>query len=207
VVAAARTGVALGRSGDWLAPGAASAGPRHPITWVFVDGLDETGLTFLWLDEGADSGDILWQRALSIGPDDHAADVYEKMEALGREAIREFLPQLRSGTAPRIAQDAGQATYRRSRTDADRWIDWSWPARRIHNLAKPYVGALTRWDRQDVCVWRSRLSSHSTGGAAPAAVLVAIPEIVVATGEGALELVELDPRIDVAAGGRFGAAP
>ena len=144
---------------------------RHPITWAFVDGLEESGLTFLWLDEGPDSGDILWQRAFAIGPDDDAADVYATVEALGREAIREFLPQLRDGTAPRRPQDEESATYRRKRTDDDRWIDWRWLARRIHNLvrglARPYVGALTRCDGQDVLVWRSRFSSRPVNGVSP----------------------------------------
>src|ERR1700730_11426069 len=53
---------------------------RHPLTWALVDGLDETGLTFFWLDEGADSGDILWQHAVRIDPDDDAASLYAKIE-------------------------------------------------------------------------------------------------------------------------------
>jgi methionyl-tRNA formyltransferase len=180
---------------------------RHPITWALVDGLEESGLTFLWLDDGADTGDILWQRAFPIGPEDDAADVYAKVEALGRKAIREFLPQLETGAAPRIAQDQAAATYRRKRTDADRWIDWSRPARRIHDLvrglARPYVGALTRWDGHDVLVWRARLSSEPAT-AEPGTVLRVDPAIVVATGGGALELVELEPQLDVRAGERFG---
>src|SRR5581483_9542000 len=58
---------------------------RHPITWALVDGLDESGLTFFWLDEGADSGDILWQRSFPIGPDEDASDVYARVEELADE--------------------------------------------------------------------------------------------------------------------------
>jgi methionyl-tRNA formyltransferase len=180
---------------------------RHPITWALVDGLDETGLTFLWLDEGPDTGDILWQRRLAIGPEDDAADVYASVERAGRQAIREFVPQLEDGTAPRVPQDEDEATYRRRRTDEDRWIQWSRPADAIHNLvrglARPYLGALTRWDGQDVIVWRARLSSRSTDGASPGIVLEKDPHLVVATGDGALELVELEPRIDLAVGDAF----
>ena len=180
---------------------------RHPITWALVEGLPASGLTFLWLDEGADSGDILWQRAFPIDADEDAADVYAKVETLGRQAIREFLPELQAGTAPRYPQDPARVSYRRKRTDADRWIEWSWPTRRIHNLvrglARPYVGALTRWDGQDVLVWRSRFSPRTAAGAAPGTVLATEPEIVVATGDGSLELVELEPSVQVQAGARF----
>jgi methionyl-tRNA formyltransferase len=82
---------------------------RHPITWALVDGLAESGLTFLWLDEGADSGDILWQRAFPIEEDDDAADIYRRVEELARSAIAEFLPTLEAGTAQRIPQDERQA--------------------------------------------------------------------------------------------------
>jgi methionyl-tRNA formyltransferase len=179
---------------------------RHPITWALVDGLPESGLTFFWLDEGPDSGDILWQRAFPIGPDEDAADVYATVEELGREAVREFLPQLQAGTAPRRLQDQESATYRRKRTDADRWIDWRWPAQRIHNLvrglARPYVGALARCSGQDVLVWRSRLSSRPADGVSAGTVVTADP-LTVATGDGAIELVEFEPRIDVATGDTF----
>lgn len=181
---------------------------RHPITWALADGLEESGLTFLWLDAGADTGDILWQSAFPIGADDDAADVYAKVEELGRQAIRDFLPQLESGTAPRRAQDPLHATSRRKRTDADRWIEWSWPTARIHNLvrglARPYVGAVARWDGQDVLVWRSRFSPRKAAGAAPGTVLDIEPEIVVATGDGALELLEVEPSLPFRVGERFG---
>jgi methionyl-tRNA formyltransferase len=182
---------------------------RHPITWALVDGLTESGLTFLWLDEGADTGDILWQRTFSIGPDDDAARVYAKVEALGREAVREFLPQLEEGTAPRRPQDPALATYRRKRTDADRWIDWEWPSHRIHDLVRgltrPYIGALTRCDGQDVLVWRSRISPEPAESARPGTVLAVEPDVLVATGDGALAILDFEPRVALGPGSRFGA--
>jgi len=66
-----------------------------------------------WLDEGADSGDILWQRPFPIGAEDDAATLYERIVQLGRVAIRELLPALEAGSAPRLPQDDALATYRR----------------------------------------------------------------------------------------------
>ncbi len=147
---------------------------RHPLTWALVEGLDESGLTFLWLDEGADSGDILWQRSFPIAIDDDAASLYRKMVGLGREAIRELLPLLESDSAPRVPQDDALATYWRRRTDDDRWIDWTLSSLAVHNLirglARPYVGALTRCAGQDVLVWRARLPEDPPPVAAEDAV-------------------------------------
>jgi methionyl-tRNA formyltransferase len=179
---------------------------RHPITWALVDGYEESGLTFLWLDEGADSGDILWQRSFPIRQEDDAADVYRAVERLAAEAIPELLPQLEIGTAPRIPQDLTGATYRRRRTEADRWIDWHQSARDIHNLvrglARPYVGALTRSGRQDVIVWRARVwdGGDSAAEAQPGAVSRADGRLVVSTGEGAVVLIEVEPAAAIAAG-------
>ena len=175
---------------------------RHPITWALVDGLRESGLTFLWLDSGADTGDILWQRAFPIGDDDDAADVYARIEELAREAIREFLPQLETGTAPRVPQDEGRASYRRKRTDDDRWIDWSRPAKDIHDLvrglARPYVGALTRAKGEDVIVWRARLDECPVGESAneevPGTVIELDGHRTVCTGTGLLRLIEVEPE-------------
>jgi methionyl-tRNA formyltransferase len=172
---------------------------RHPITWALVDGLEESGLTFLWLDEGADSGDILWQRSFRIGPDDDAADIYARIEDLAEEAVRELVPQLAAGTGQRLRQDERLATYRRKRTEEDRVIDWHRPRREIHNLvrglARPYVGAVTRVGGQDVRVWKTRMPV-SEPPAAPVGAVVGIDDggIAVRASDGFLELVESDPE-------------
>jgi methionyl-tRNA formyltransferase len=172
---------------------------RHPITWALVDGLDETGLSFLWLDEGADSGDLLWQRSFTIGPDDDAADVYATIEDLADQAVREFVPQLSSGTAPRIPQDDRLATYRRKRNDADRMIDWRLPRRRIHNLvrglARPYVGALASVGGQDVVVWKTRPTEAALTDAPLGGVVSLMGGgVAVRAGDGFVEILESEPE-------------
>lgn len=174
---------------------------RHPITWALVEGLEESGLTFFWLDDGADSGDILWQRAFPIAEEDDAAIVYRKIEGLAEEAIREFLPQLETGTAPRHPQSDDEATYWRRRTEADRWIDWRLPSKRIYNLvrglARPYVGALTSRGGKDVIVWQARLQPPEMDapvGVEPGTVVDDGDGLRVRTGDGYLTVLELDPQ-------------
>lgn len=134
---------------------------RHPIVWALVEGLEESGLTFFYIDEGTDSGDILWQKPFPVTLEDDAGSLYEKIKALTSEAIREFLPQLEWGAAPRIPQDHSQATYWRKRTEKDGEIHWTAPTMTtytlIRALARPYVGAHTYLRGEKMLIWRARL--------------------------------------------------
>lgn len=134
---------------------------RHPIIWTLYEGLEEGGLTFFYLDEGPDSGDLLWQKRFSITLQDDAGTLYEKIKILASEAIREFLPQLEQGRAPRIAQDHSQATYWRKRTEKDGEIHWERTTMEAYNLiralTRPYVGAHTFLEGNKILIWRAGL--------------------------------------------------
>ena len=134
---------------------------RHPIVWALVEGLEESGLTFFYLEDRADSGDILWQKAFPISLQDDAQSVYEKIKSLASGAIKEFLPQLEAGNTPRIPQDDSLATYWRKRTQKDGEIRWGAPAMTIYNLirglTRPYVGAHTYTEGQVIKVWKAKL--------------------------------------------------
>jgi len=137
---------------------------RHPLIWALVEGLSESGLTFFYLGEGADDGDILWQKPFPITLSDDAGTLYEKIKGLADEAIQTFLPQLEGGNAPRKPQDHAQATYWRKRSKKDGEIDWSAPTMTTYNLIRaltqPYVGAHTYLDGHEILIWRSHLPTH-----------------------------------------------
>lgn len=149
---------------------------RHPLIWTLIENLSEGGLTFFYLDEGVDSGDILWQRAFTIRSDDDATVLYRKVTDLATDAIAEFLPRLEAGNAPRLAQDHSKATYWRKRTESDGEIDWLQPAERIHNLVRalthPYPGAHSYLDGRLARIWRTRVTaSQGNPSAAPGVVI------------------------------------
>jgi methionyl-tRNA formyltransferase len=134
---------------------------RHPIVWALVEGLKESGLTFFYLDEGADSGDVLWQRPFPISLEDDAGSLYLKIKALASDAIAEFLPNLQQGTASRRQQDHSQATYWRKRTQKDGEIAWSNSTMNAYNLVRaltlPYVGSHTYVEGKTLKIWRAAL--------------------------------------------------
>lgn len=188
---------------------------RHPIVWALVEGLTESGLTFLYLDEGADSGDILWQKPFPITLEDDAASLHRKIKVLASEAIQEFLPKLQGGTAPRTRQDHSQATYWRKRTEQDGEIDWTAPAMKTYNLvralARPYVGAHTYYKNEKMIVWRAGLPQQPISDglmAGPAGTILDISDagIRVQTGNRPITLVEVErpPGIKLEIGDRMG---
>lgn len=173
---------------------------RHPLIWALVEGLQESGMTFFYIDEGADSGDILWQKAFPITLDDDAGTLYQKIKVLASEAIPVFLDQLVHGTAPRIPQDHSQATYWRKRGEKDGEIHWGTSSLGIYNLVRalthPYVGAHTHWGDHRITVWKSRLQERTEGlgghGNKPGTVVGRSPEgLRVSTGDGLLTLLDV----------------
>jgi methionyl-tRNA formyltransferase len=181
---------------------------RHPLIWALVEGLSESGLTFFYLDEGAGSGDILWQKPFSITLEDDARSLYDKIKALATIGIREFLPQLETGTAPRIPQDHSQATYWRKRTEEDGEIRWNASTMQTYNLVRalgrPYVGAHTHLNGKKLLIWRCSRptdSLPSREGAFPPGTIfdhTGGVEFKVRTGDGYLKVVEYESEgIDI----------
>src|SRR5208282_4023093 len=134
---------------------------RAPVNWALIHGETQTGATLHYMTEKPDDGDIVAQTAVPILPDDSAKEVFDKVTVAAELTLHSALPALVAGTAPRRAQDRGQATYFGGRKPEDGVIDWSQPAAVIHNLvravAPPYPGARTRIRGRPARVLRSRV--------------------------------------------------
>jgi methionyl-tRNA formyltransferase len=169
---------------------------RHPIIWALALGLTSTASTFFFMDEGADSGDILSQRAVSISAADDAGTLYDKFTRVALEQIEEFTPQLVSGQFRRIPQDHSQANYWRKRSEKDGLIDWRMSARCIHNLVRalthPYPGAHCNFEERKIKIWKTELiSKNYPANLEPGKVLHTEEKaILIKCGEGALGLVD-----------------
>ena len=125
--------------------------PKHrgpsSINWPIIFGETETGLTIFWPDDGLDTGPILLQKRIPIGPDDTLGSLYfGQLFSLGVEAMVESVDLVRRGDAPRIEQDETQATYEGWCKDEDSQIDWQRSAEQVYNLVRgsnPRPGAHT----------------------------------------------------------------
>jgi methionyl-tRNA formyltransferase len=153
--------------------------PRHrgnsAINWAIIWGETKTGLTIFWPDKGIDTGPVLLQREVEIGPDDTTGSLYfNKLFPSGVEAMAESVRLVREGKAPRIAQDEWQATYERPCRDEEARIDWSRPAGETYNLIRgcnPQPGAWTRRNGEVLKVFECERAEGSPEGAKPGQVL------------------------------------
>src|SRR6266436_4609965 len=130
------------------------------INWPIIEGETETGLSIFWPDNGLDTGDVLLQKTTPIGPDDSLATVYfDRLFPMGVEAMLEAVDLVKAGKAPRIKQDARQATYEGRCTAENARIDWGKPWRQIHDLIRgcnPAPGAWTTLDGNTLQVFEAR---------------------------------------------------
>jgi methionyl-tRNA formyltransferase len=188
--------------------------PRHrgraPIPWAILSGLARTGVTlFEIVDATADSGAIVGQVVVEIELDDTAATLYEKLAVAHVNLIRDVVPRLLAGNAQRILQDPLRASAWPKRKPADGIIDWETRAPYLYDWVRaqtrPYPGAFTFLGDEKVVVWRAR--PVELDESAPAGTIVAArPEgPVVACGQGALLLEEVETGADeLTVGARLG---
>jgi methionyl-tRNA formyltransferase len=134
---------------------------RAPVNWALVHGETQTGATLHVMSARADAGEIVDQEPVPIGPDDSAFEVQKRVTKAGLKILERRLGELRSGTAPRRAQDEREATTFSRRSPEDGRIDWTRSAEEVHNLVRavthPYPGAFTDIFGGRTFVWKTRL--------------------------------------------------
>jgi methionyl-tRNA formyltransferase len=187
--------------------------PRHrgraAIPWAILSGLARTGVTLFEIaDPTADSGAIVGQIVVEITPDDTATTLYDRIAEAHVDLIREYVPRLIAGTAPREPQDPLRASSWPRRRLEDGIIDWETRAPYLYDWVRaqtrPYPGAFTFLGEERIVVWRARpVELEATGPAGT--VLEERPEgPVVACGDGALLLEEIDYTGQLTVGARLG---
>lgn len=137
---------------------------RAALAWTILLGLERSGSTLFWLDEGVDSGPIAAQQAFDLAPDATLRQLIE----LHKEAIAAMVPplfdRLAAGDVPAAEQDHSQASYVAVRRPSDGEIDWSRNAADIERLvravSRPYPGAFTSLNGRRVSIWASRVVEY-----------------------------------------------
>lgn len=169
-----------------------------PMNWAIINGEKETGVTLFQIAEGVDSGPIVDQEAVLMGPNDTAKMVDEKIIPLYEKIVVRNLPGFESGNIKLIPQDESQATYSCKRTPEDGFIDWKRPAREIYNLIRglshPFPGAFTTLQGKKIWIWEAQLperKEHYVGVVPGRAIGKKNGMIEVLTGDGVLCLRKL----------------
>ena len=150
-------------------------------------------------------GPIVGQLVVPVAPDETATTLFDKLARAHVELVREFVSQRESGVVTKTPQDPSRASAWPKRTPADGIIDWETRAPYLYDWVRaqtrPYPGAFTFLGGEKVVIWSARPVEWA--GDAPAGTVVDAGPVV-ACGEGALLLEEVETSAPLEVGARLG---
>lgn len=167
-----------------------------PIQHVIIDGEEKTGITIMQMDAGIDTGDMLYKKEVAIAADESFESLHDKLMALGGEAVTEALPLLEQGKLIPEKQDDSRSCYAPLIEKSMGEIDFSGTAAEIDRLIRgltPWPSAYTGCRGKQLKIWKAVPDTgKDVSGHVPGEILsVEKDSVTVATGKGALRLLEL----------------
>lgn len=177
-----------------------------PIQWAVIDGEAETGVTIMLMDEGMDTGAILQQEVIPIGPDETSGELAPRMAQVGGALLVRTLRGWVAGTMIPLPQNDSAATLAPILTKEDGLMPWDQPAGSLANRIRglsPWPGVHTflgseRWGIWEVQVEDQepgmRHTAHGTPQVPGTITAVTKQAIRVQTGQGSLNLLEIQPE-------------
>lgn len=115
-----------------------------PIQWSIIRGERQTGVSTMFMAQGLDEGDVIYQEKTEISPRETGETLYRRLSQMGAELLSRTVRGMALGTAPRVPQNGAEATFAPPITKEDTLLDWTRPARELLNLmhgADPKPGA------------------------------------------------------------------
>ncbi len=173
--------------------------PRYrgnaPLVWQIIQGEREIGVSFFELTAEMDAGRLVAQRKTALRPEETIADALAKMDVLVSEMLDAFAAS--RGELVLTEQPDDPPSYCGLRLPEDGKILWHWSGDSIHDFVRaqtrPYPGAFTLLpDGRTLRIWRSQRESRRFMGAPGAVVEIGNSHVVVASGEGAVRLIEVE---------------
>ncbi len=183
-----------------------------PIHWALYHGDQETGNTVIQMTAGLDAGPWIGQIRTTIEPDETAIELERRLSVLGASAVCQAIEDLDTGSAKPIEQNSTLASQAPRLKKTDGLIDWSRSARQIHNQVRamqPWPGSYTFWqwpereparpERESARLILRRVAVAAADCVAtvdegqPGTVVSVDDRLLVATGSGLLDIVELQP--------------
>ena len=167
-----------------------------PIQWAVIRGEQQTGITTMFMAEGMDTGDMLLQETVEIRADDTAGTLAPRLAEVGGRLLVETLRRLEAGTLTPQPQDDAQATMAPLLKKEDGVVDWTLSAMEIANRVRglsPWPGAYTHVNGERWVLWRVAVGLETSGAVPGTVTKVSKDRVEVATGDGTIQLIEIQP--------------
>lgn len=175
-----------------------------PIQWSIIDGEKLTGITVMQMDEGLDTGDMLFKSVVEIADDDTADTLYDKLSICGGSLIVEALDRIEEGDIHPVKQDDTQATYAKMLDKTLGRVNFGKPAAEIERLVRglnSWPGTYTYINGKTLKIWKSAVSDKPSNGEPGTIYSSDNGRLFVNTADMALEFIEIQlegkKRMDV----------
>ena len=165
-----------------------------PIAWVILNGEKVTGVTTMMIDEGMDTGDILLQAEISIGEEETAETLHNRLSLLGAQLLTETVARMKAGGIRPSPQDHSRATYAPPLRKEDGRIDWTREAREIDRQVRafnPWPGAFSEWEGRLLKIWKGEVREGTPAGEAGVVTWIGTDFIEVGTEKGSFLIKEI----------------
>ena len=156
-----------------------------PIEWAMINGEQVTGITTMQMNAGLDTGDMLLKSEVKIPDDMILPELRERLMTVGADLLLKTLYELQNGGLQAVKQDDSLSTYAPLLKKDTGLIDWNKSAREIHNLVRGLYGSARAGKYK---IWRTRLAEENLS---PAEIKIVGQRFFVGTGDGSLEILEL----------------
>lgn len=168
-----------------------------PIQWSILNGDRETGITTMYMDEGWDTGDIIYQESTAIDPNENFGQLYVRLAEMGGDLLVKTVNDIACGRNPRIPQDNQKATLAPKLSSDLQKMDWTLAAETLHNRVRvfaPAPGVETFCQGERLKILETRVTNDQRL-AAPGEIIAVQKNcgILVGTGERSLLITRVQP--------------
>lgn len=169
--------------------------PRYrgsaPIQRALINGEKETGVTIMKTDVGMDTGAILSVEKLAIDDCDYVDDLYDKLSVIGAELLVKTLADYADGKIEPVPQDNDLATNAPPLKKEEAYLDFTSDAESVRNVIRGFGYGVCEFRGESLKIYRAEVSQKNCGQAAGTVVKAVKNDFVIACGNGALKLTEI----------------
>ena len=171
-----------------------------PVHWAIANGETTTGVCTMLLDQGLDTGPVYLSEETTIGPDEAAPSLYDRLAKIGAPLVRKTVDGILAGALTARPQDNSQATFAPSLKKEDGFLDWSRPAAEIHNRVRafnPWPGTVAKFRGQKCKITKTSITLSAEGlhEGGPGSIVALKGRLSVRCGDGRLlEILSIQPE-------------
>ena len=169
-----------------------------PIQWSVLNGDERTGVTTMFMDEGWDTGDIIFQEETDIDPDENFLELYQRLAQIGGDLLIKTVNTLEEGVAPRVPQQNELATFAPRLKPELQKLNWAEPAGVIHNKTRvfaPSPGVETNLNQERLKIIETKIPDSFSENGEPGQIIQIVKNmgILVATGDKPIIITKIQP--------------